>query len=402
MANTKISKIIDHVITDVTRKNFVEIKATMKLSDIGRKSEHALGELEKLKRRTIPDYDEWTANFYMSWYQSRQIFLAYRVFLEYLSTNFAKSPSSGNRHSLALFDFGAGSMAGLVGIAIAVAKLPISTNWVPEIRVVSFDTSPAMLRLGEQFWAHFKDLTRYYAPASRLALVVDHTTHHIASDIEEFRDLARMNGQVCDTKLLTAFHTVYDDANQMNQVRSGLDDLVQALRPQSGWLTANVWSKDFLVKVISGLKTAEIGRLTSDKHDQECMCGQVLRRVTDFRENELLREVRPYLTLPASHVLLRNPVHLGAHNNVIYQFEPNHDLIRIKDQRQSVAQLRKRLVIAKLRTIRKACESKGHRVPIPGYGGYSAISRCVDCGTRFKYHWSRSGWIRGKELGFGR
>ena len=92
-----------------------------------------------------PDYNEWDALFYLTWYQPRQINLTHLV----ASHVFAKGPQP-----IHVIDIGCGASVSQFAFAIAYASLnvPVSEMWID---IHGIDTSDAMKRLGDAMWAEF-------------------------------------------------------------------------------------------------------------------------------------------------------------------------------------------------------------------------------------------------------
>ena len=74
----------------------------------------ALQSLRRLQQGTPPDYDsDWVVLFYLTWYQPRQVHLAYAALRQYVSAN---NPPQ------CVVDYGCGALAVQLALAIALTE----------------------------------------------------------------------------------------------------------------------------------------------------------------------------------------------------------------------------------------------------------------------------------------
>ena len=99
--------------------------------------EYALNELSGLSSSNMPKYaDRWVALFYLTWYQPRQINIAYRMVKGYLNED-----SIDESNELFVVDFGCGAFAMQFGTALAFADIAQLGKSTPKIKVLSTDSS---------------------------------------------------------------------------------------------------------------------------------------------------------------------------------------------------------------------------------------------------------------------
>ena len=89
MDQQAVTDALSEAITTVAQNELDELTVGLTSSQKAHQIGNALTELEKLSRGTgIPDYnDPWVALFYVTWYQPRQINIAYSMLKSYLDLN---------------------------------------------------------------------------------------------------------------------------------------------------------------------------------------------------------------------------------------------------------------------------------------------------------------------------
>ncbi len=136
---------------------------------------------------------------------------------------------SSRAGSVQVVDFGCGALAVQFAVALAAADTLKSGKRLDLIRVDSFDTSAAMMKMGARVWLHFRATLEELHPGDPLTEIVgsmDVKLHRSVKSIE------RIDGA---SQLLTAIHAVYD-ANK-EPVQKDLRRLGRRLRPNGCLLT---------------------------------------------------------------------------------------------------------------------------------------------------------------------
>ncbi len=198
---------LDKAIAKVAEDEYGRLSAGLTPEERAQQVEKALQALRGLASGKRPEYTEWDALMYLTWYQPRQVHLVYSV----LPRPF---PPDG---PLRVLDLGCGAWAVQLAIAILAAEAP----FVGEISVRGIDPSLAMRRLGWKLWAAFLD----EAKESGLDHLVDAITamsrSSRSSDFRTWLSSAerRDNRSVGGLSWLTAVHAVYEDNwNEFEQI----------------------------------------------------------------------------------------------------------------------------------------------------------------------------------------
>lgn len=186
----------------------------------------ALRSLGGLGKGVMPDYSENPALplLYNTWYQPRHINLVYSILRDERWIKDARVSRVSNRR-LSVIDFGCGSLVTQFAIAILAADTTSLPNDIPEIRVVSYDSSPEMIQYGNRIWAEFaRIVNRLYA---------DHPIRGVLDqmDCEYHTNLEGLPKPIDGMPyLLTAIHAAYRDTQY--RVRDDLKALVLKYSPE--------------------------------------------------------------------------------------------------------------------------------------------------------------------------
>ena len=148
---------LDEAIVNVAEAELNRISTGLSPDAITRNIENALRSLESLQQGHQPDCnDPWVALFYLLWYQPKQINLTYSMIKATADRHPPKGIPLNDSGKLLVVDVGCGSLAMQFGIMLAVADAFERGQFVSSIHIDSFDTSQAMISLGEATWNEFK------------------------------------------------------------------------------------------------------------------------------------------------------------------------------------------------------------------------------------------------------
>lgn len=101
----------------------------------------ALRSLKELQQGRKADYgNEWVAIFYLTWYQPRQIQLAYAALRELISER---------RPPKYIIDYGCGAWAVHIALAILIVDVNVHRSELDKITVHGIDPNQPMTRIGE-------------------------------------------------------------------------------------------------------------------------------------------------------------------------------------------------------------------------------------------------------------
>ncbi len=129
----------------------------------------ALESMGGLQKGNEPKYNEWDALFYLTWYQPRQINLAFAIVRRFLSGK-----------SLHVIDVGCGSFAVQIAVAIAVAKKHLRHTDI-NVTIQGIDRSKHMRRIGKMVWSTFKSIVDKKLRLSNLSRTCDAMTESCGS-----------------------------------------------------------------------------------------------------------------------------------------------------------------------------------------------------------------------------
>ena len=133
---------LDEAIARVTTREYRQLKRQDATGSTAR-LECAFKSIEKLQKGEQPCYDRWDALLYVSWYQPRQVHLAYAVLKQH--------PPPPSSKPLRIVDFGCGAWA----VSIALAMFAAGGHPALRDRKVSIhgiESKEPMWEMGQQLW----------------------------------------------------------------------------------------------------------------------------------------------------------------------------------------------------------------------------------------------------------
>ncbi|MYC67559.1 MAG: hypothetical protein F4X12_14620 [Acidobacteriia bacterium] len=136
---------LDRAIADVAAAEYGRLADGLSPDAEAKEVNDALQSLLLLKQGTPPDYDsDWIAPFYVTWYQPRQINLAYAAVREHIS---ADDPPQ------CVVGYGSGAWAMQFALAIALAEKQCVGAIVHRL-----DPSDPLTHLGAKLWSKFNEI----------------------------------------------------------------------------------------------------------------------------------------------------------------------------------------------------------------------------------------------------
>ncbi len=201
---------LDKAIARVAKAEFDRLRDGLETPAVACKIHDALCSMSRLRSDRQPDYDEWDSLFYISWYQPRQVHLAYAILRE-----LHKGKSV---HGLRVVDVGCGAGAVQMAAALMAAESLRDLSDC-DIAVDGIEPGRAMRRLGEELWIEWWQLADDCSSLERLAAALD----AMSSSCETFdsdgtwacsaRD--RPARRFADSRWwLTAVHAVYKEGRE--------------------------------------------------------------------------------------------------------------------------------------------------------------------------------------------
>ena len=217
---------LDSAIAEVAKENAARLYKEIPSQRWEESVDSALESLTRLQGCAEPDYDlEWVNVFYLSWYQPRQIHLAYVALRQLLD----------RRHPPRyVVDYGCGAWAVQFALAMLLAEKPEMQG--AGIAVHGIDSSESMKRIGRELWNKF--LLKIVEERHLLKLhdvmksMEDSWVYH--ATIEDA--LAAVQGGRTDGApgdgWFTAIHAVYEYESK-GRPRSNLEDILDTEKYRS-------------------------------------------------------------------------------------------------------------------------------------------------------------------------
>lgn len=218
--------VLDESIATVAEEEFNRLchATNNDFQDVAREVINALKGLRGLQEGVEPDYNEWVALFYLTWYQPHQINLALAILREmyedapkWLEPNFP----------LHIIDFGCGALAVQFALAILAAECQCDGD---DLTVNGIDPSKPMKAIGKKLWLKFQSFLRDHLDLSNLSRICDQMTANCESFNSHTSYLcskgSRLSVQPVPERWITAVHASYE-SNQIEIKRA-----LQALRDQ--------------------------------------------------------------------------------------------------------------------------------------------------------------------------
>lgn len=206
-----------------------------------RSVENSLHSLDRLKQGDMPDYNDWDALFYLTWYQPRQVNLVYSILNGLKIDGTDRNILGAENYKIRVIDFGCGCLVTNIAVAMAAADLTAQERHVPEIEIDCIDISPAMILVGERIWELFQNKMRvpHKHPIRSVFDRITYKTHSSLSSIGEPSPNTHC--------YVTAIHCAYEQSHSL--VRRNLQELVRRFNPIGLILTTHLSKSEFLEKV---------------------------------------------------------------------------------------------------------------------------------------------------------
>ena len=284
------------------------------LHEVARAIQRSLISLERLRSQQMPEYTDWDPLLYGTWYQPRQINLAYGLLTWARMKSWEENPFEAGKATLHIVDFGAGSLAVQLAAAVAVADAFEHVASIRRIRIDSIDTSQSMMRFGERIWTWFKVFVEAMDPNGALDQVlrlIVYETHETICSIAPVVDA---------TCYVTAINAVYDRNRQ--EVKADLSSLVKKLRPRCVLTSTVAWKGNLLSEVsplAGNTEYSEWATMKNDPIDMPIHLAGNVKYMSEWRRQRLrdLEETGTLMTVrDIDHRFIRSMLS----NNVTWNY----------------------------------------------------------------------------------
>lgn len=296
---------LDRAIACTAGAEFNRLRQGLQAETVAVRIHRAMVELEKLRRLRMPDYqDAWVIPLYASWYQPRQVNLAYSLIRRIMSQQNGRLTrnAAGN---LCVLDFGCGASATQFGLTLAVADAIQDRQTIGRVEVYGVDTSQPMIDMGERLWeAWGEEIASEGVLRDAYKTVESGNT----SDVAYFTPLETLRAD--SDRWLVALHTAYK--SNRSEVREHLRRIDDAFNPRVGFVTSHV-SNRLNVRRISPFDDAKPIVRPAGKLYIDCDETTELRRGISYEFH--------------GHLPEKDFNYLG--NQVRYDIEPSYCLLHI-------------------------------------------------------------------------
>lgn len=282
MDQQAVTEALSKAIIEVAQSELDRLTVGLEPQQKVERIEYALNELGGLSSSNMPEYaDRWVALLYLTWYQPRQINIAYRIVKRYLDEN-----SLGRSNELFVIDFGCGALAMQFGVALAFSDIAQLGKSTPRIRILSMDSSGDMIRIGRRAWTKFKDESHADNRLGYLSGVCDLITYATMT-VPSSGNSLQLHHTWLDTppgsyRWISAIHTVYEE--NLSEVRNLLQYIADSFNPDVSFITSQNYPANVRrAKEISPFENND----AYEQLDTDTPAGFVgdLPRITQWRRN---------------------------------------------------------------------------------------------------------------------
>ncbi len=273
----KVLKALDNAIATVADVEYSRLSENKSHETCATCVAQALESLAGLASGREPDYNEWDALFYITWYQPRQINLAYSILSELCSNS---------NQCLHVIDFGCGARP----VQFALALL----GTTPFVTILSgIDPSKPMREIGDKLWRVFHSNVEKNPELRGLLeacnAILPESHYSPDSNVIIHPELECW---------LMAMHTVYD--SNVVIVRDSIQEIRESHKPKRIILTC---PSDKL----SVTKSAVTGEFQTQPLRRDDLWSRSLPETTNWRRS-LIKRLPQQTSSPIIENFLRGPV----------------------------------------------------------------------------------------------
>ena len=190
---------LDEAIAEVTCREYSQLKR-QHANDITARLERASESVKRLQTRGKPDYDQWDAPLYVSWYQARQVHLVCTVLEQH--------PPPPSAKPLQIVDIGCGAWAVRMALVMLAAR-GHQALLDREVAIHGIEPACAMTRMGKELWREFGCAVEARGlPIDFVDRMID--DHSIFTSLKEYSDQPARHAS--GESWLLAIHALYDDS----------------------------------------------------------------------------------------------------------------------------------------------------------------------------------------------
>lgn len=232
---------LDAAIADSAACAFARLTQGLSRAEKAHLVSHALDSLHgSIGRLEMPEYGEdLVALFYSVWYQPFQVNAAYSLILR----AFGEFQSRlANKRRLVIVDFGSGTWATEVGLALATMDAGERGSNVRDISVRLVEPSDAMTRAGIDIWERFVVSEGHDVSVDVAAFAAQARVGSTCIDIRRVGFVSEIAMPPESERWLLAMHAYYAEAQ--DAIRSDLAQIGRVFQPDFGVFTCHRDSVD--------------------------------------------------------------------------------------------------------------------------------------------------------------
>lgn len=269
-----VAPVLDEAIANVAEQEFNRLRRiTNDDVQVAENVKEALDSLINLQKGVEPEYNEWDALFYVTWYQPYQINLALTI-LQEVYEDAQQHP--GPDFPLHIIDVGCGALA--VQFAMAILAT-VYQREETDLTVNGVDPSEPMRKIGKTLWLEFWSNLSHHPELSDLS----HTCDYMTNNCQLFDSLTSCCwSEVSYSRTnryfecwLTAVHVIYE--SNKGTIKLNLEKLYAQYSPSVIIVTC----PDFKCEIARSV-TGEDFRYKNLNSDELTFQGQ-LRNTTEWR-----------------------------------------------------------------------------------------------------------------------
>ena len=298
---TKIKRVLDQAIATVAEQEFNRLCNNLSEARVAERVKKAIESMGNLRSGDQPEYSEWDALFYVTWYQPRQINVALTILRQLYEIT--RNENQSIEQPLHIIDVGCGALAAQFAIAILLAYFRSNDA---KVFIKGIDPSIPMKEIGRELWSEFcsivaKEKDIYQSDLSQIYNLTKNNLFYSLESYDGSEDIS-MRTNPANKYWLMAVHTIYESNKQC--IKKTLQNIRRKLVPDLIMVTAHEEKRNMLEFVVGN---------ESEKLDfHSLLLKGELPKTTEWRQRLIQR--LPEDILKCVRGLLKKPVQWNPSN----------------------------------------------------------------------------------------
>ena len=286
-----IQTVIDESIAEVAKEEWLllagDVHDPRVRACVAESIRNSLSSLDLLSKNRIPNYDNWDALFYLTWYQPRQINLVYSLLhgIRTSNSSFETTPLLQDvfefgTETVRFIDLGCGCLATMFAVTLAAADSYMQGQDIPKIEFYCIDSSPAMIQIGHKVWSVFRDTMQRTDPVHPVCSIFEKIHPSFISHTIEPEHYNSGTDTPC---FVTAIHCVYSEG--IREIKDALDSIIGYFHPVAVLLSTHA-SKDELLDYVIPTRTyqSEYHLKSSGTDIDQQLENRLMEKTTKWRQ----------------------------------------------------------------------------------------------------------------------